>query len=256
MRSSTRTVGVLACAAAVVGFAPLAAVAAMPQSAASTTPMCATSQLTAKLGGGDAGAGNLYRYLVLTNHSKTACHVTGYPGLSLLNAKGQQIGAPATRQPSTYSAVVLKAGKSASDTIHTANRQTSSKSECLPTSTKVRIYPPGNKAALVISGQVTNCDKLLSVTPFAAGTSGNPSSQAAATNTTSSTTNTTGSAQVSSVPKGAPDTGLALTAQSSSMNGTTAAVGGAAGGALLLGGLATLVLRPGSRRRAEARARG
>ena len=74
---------------------------------ATGTPMCATSQLTGTLGGSDAAAGSLYRYLVLTNHSSTACHLTGYPGLSMLNAGGQQIGQPATRQAMTYSAVVL-----------------------------------------------------------------------------------------------------------------------------------------------------
>ena len=249
MRRSTRTVGVLACAAAAVGFAPVAAVAATPLSTPST-PMCATSQLTAKLGGGDAGAGNLYRYLVLTNHSRTTCHVTGFPGLSLLNAKGKQIGAPATRQQIAYSPVVLRPGKSASDTIHTANRQTNSKTECLPTSTKLRIYPPDNKASLVFSGKVTNCDKLFSVTPFGPGTTGNPSNTVAAGSAGS--TAATGTAQVASVPKGAPDTGLALTASSGSTNGT-AVVAGAAGGALLLVGFGALVLRPASRRRSEGR---
>ena len=63
--------------------------------------MCTTSQLTAALGGGDAGAGSLFRYLVLTNHSGTTCHLTGYPGLSMLDAGGKQIGAPADRQPPT-----------------------------------------------------------------------------------------------------------------------------------------------------------
>ncbi|MFC1411212.1 DUF4232 domain-containing protein [Streptacidiphilus sp. N1-12] len=244
MRISTRTVGALVCAAAAVGFAPVAAVAATPALSSSSTPMCATSQLTAKLGGGDAGAGNLYRYLVLTNHSRTTCHVTGFPGLSMLDAKGKQIGAPATYQRIAYSPVVLRPGASASDTIHTANRQTNSSTECLPSSAELRIYPPGNKASLVFPGKVTNCDKLFSVTPFAAGTGGNPSSQVAAS----------GGAQVTAVPKGAPDTGLALTAQPGSGSGSTVA-GAAVGGALLVGALGLVVLRPRSRSRAEAQVR-
>ncbi|MHA6763809.1 DUF4232 domain-containing protein [Streptacidiphilus sp. PAMC 29251] len=254
MRSSTRTLGVLVCAAAAVGIAPVAAVAATPGLSTASTPMCATSQLTAKLGGGDAGAGNLYRYLVLTNHSKTTCHVTGYPGLSLLTAAGKQIGAPATRQSLAYSAVVLRPGKSASDTIHTINRQGTSKTECLPTSAKLRVYPPGNKAALVFPGQVTNCDKLLSVTPFTAGTGGNPSNTVTATGT-----GQTGTAQVTTVPKGAPDTGLVLAAQSVSGSGsgsdTAAVAGAAAGGALLLGDFGSLVLRR-NRSRVAARVQG
>lgn len=135
-----------------------------------TAPMCAAAQLTASLGGGDAGAGNLYRYLVLTNRTSGACQVSGYPGLSLLDAGGKQIGAPATRDRRTYAPVVLEPGGSASVTIHTINRQ----GACLPTSAQLRVYPPGNTASLVIPGEITNCDDRFSVTPFAAGTSGNP----------------------------------------------------------------------------------
>jgi hypothetical protein len=137
-----------------------------------TTPMCATSQLTASLGGGDAGAGNLYRYLVITNHSATACHVNGYPGLSMLDASGKQIGVPATRDERAHQQVVLKPGGSASDTIHTVNGQ----GTCLPASVKLRIYPPGNTASLDFPGQVTDCDDQFTITPFTAGTTGNPSS--------------------------------------------------------------------------------
>jgi hypothetical protein len=250
MRTSIRTVGALACAAAAVGFAPAAAVAATPALNSVSTPFCATSQLTASLGGGDAGAGNLYRYLVLTNHSRTTCHVTGFPGLSMLSASGKQIGAPATYQHIPYSAVVLAPGKSASDTIHTANRQTNSSTECLPTSTRLRIYPPGNKASLVFPGKVTNCDKLFSVTPFTAGTGGNPS------NTTAVSTTTAAGSQVAVVPKGAPDTGLVLSAQSVPGGGNAITLGAATGGLLAAGAAGVLVVRARIRNQAAARARG
>ncbi|WUH89062.1 DUF4232 domain-containing protein [Streptomyces sp. NBC_00433] len=143
-----------------------------PPQTAGATPMCATSQLSAALGGGDAGAGSLFRYLVLTNRSSTACHLTGYPGLSMLDAKGAQIGAPADRQPMDYRPVVLRPGGSVSDTIHTVNQQ----GTCLPASVKLRIYPPGNTAWLDFAGSVTNCDDLFTVTPFTAGSTGNPPS--------------------------------------------------------------------------------
>jgi Protein of unknown function (DUF4232) len=137
-----------------------------------TTPMCTAGQLTPSLGGGDAGAGNLYRFLVVTNHSTTACHLAGYPGLSLLDASGRQIGEPADREPRTYQPVVLQPGGSASDTIHTANQMGS----CQPASAKLRIYPPGSRASLVFAGQVTICNDEFTITPFAPGTTGNPSS--------------------------------------------------------------------------------
>ena len=132
--------------------------------------MCTADQLTASLGGGDAGAGNLYRYLVLTNHSGTTCHVTGFPGLSMLDAHGKQIGAPATYQQLAHSPVVLRPGQSASDTIHTINQQ----GTCLPTSPKLRIYPPGSRQWIDFPGQVTNCDDEFEITPFTGGRTGNP----------------------------------------------------------------------------------
>ncbi|MEV6008112.1 DUF4232 domain-containing protein [Streptomyces sp. NPDC051976] len=141
-----------------------------PTPVGGTAPLCTADQLTASLGGGDAGAGNLYRYLLLTNHSGTTCHVTGFPGLSMLDAKGKQIGAPATYQQLPHSPVVLRPGQSASDTIHTINQQ----GTCLPTSTRLRIYPPGSRQWIDFPGQVTNCDDEFVVTPFGPGDKGNP----------------------------------------------------------------------------------
>ena len=141
-------------------------------SGSGTTPMCTADQLTPSLGGGDAGAGNLYRYLVITNHSATACHLAGYPGVSLLDGDGRQIGRPADREPRTYQPVVLQPGGSASDTIHTANQM----GACQAASAKLRIYPPGSRASLVFAGQVTICNDQFTITPFAPGTTGNPPS--------------------------------------------------------------------------------
>ena len=163
MRMSTLAVGAMACTAVVLGSAPAMAASSGSASAAKA-PMCATSQLTASLGGGDAGAGNLYRFLLLTNHSHTTCQVDGYPGLSLLNAHGKELGAPATFDHTfSYSPVTLRPGQTASDTIHTLN---SGATPCQGTSTELRIYPPNNKAAVVIPGKVMLCGNLLSVSPM------------------------------------------------------------------------------------------
>lgn len=144
--------------------------ATTPTPATPATPQCTADQLTAALGGGDAAAGNLYSYLVITNHSNAACHVNGFPGLSMLDAGGRQIGAPATREQIAHQPVILAPGEAASDTIHTIDQQ----GTCLPTSASLRIYPPGSRASLVIPGQLTNCDNLFVITPFAAGRTGNP----------------------------------------------------------------------------------
>lgn len=133
-------------------------------------PGCTAAELSAALGGGDAGAGQLYRFLVVTNTGSAPCSVGGYPGLSLLDGSGTLIGAPATRQPMSWTPVALAPGQSASDTIHTANGL----GGCLAPSTSIRIYPPGQRASLVIPGQITLCDNTLTITPFLAGSTGNP----------------------------------------------------------------------------------
>jgi hypothetical protein len=258
MRSSSLAAAAgVALAVAALGAVPATAVT--PERAPST-PMCATSQLTASLGGGDAGAGHLYRYLVLTNHSRTSCHLTGFPGLSLLDAGGRRIGAPATREHPSYAPVVIRPGGSASDTVHTLNHQGS----CLPTSARLRVYPPGNRASLVFPGEVTVCGGRFGVTPFAAGTAGNPSGGASSTPSPTPSATPVPSAtpappsgrQVPVVPSGAPDTGLGAVASanpgdSDGLGGPTVAAG--AGGALVLAGLGFAVRR---RRTSSARVQG
>ncbi|WP_051951883.1 DUF4232 domain-containing protein [Actinacidiphila yeochonensis] len=236
--------GAAAVVVAALGAAP--AVAGTPVADASATPMCATSQLSVSLGGSDAGAGQLYHTLVFTNTGSTTCHLTGYPGVSLLDASGRQIGQPADRDPRTYSPVVLAPGAAASDTIHTANRIGS----CLPDSVKVKVYPPGNTASTTVSGAVAICSGTFTVTPLAAGDDGNPpgnsgpSASPTAAPTASATvtggTGTAGGAQISAVPSGAPDTGLAATGSGGSDTGLYAAAGA---GVLLLGGAGLAVAR-------------
>ena len=155
-------------------LAPYSSPATPAGSGTGVVTICATTQLTAALGGSDAGAGNLYRYLVLTNHGTAPCVLAGFPGLSLLDAQGRQLGAAATFDHSIgYTQVTLAPGASASDTIHTLNAGATS---CSGTSSSLRIYPPGDKAALVIPGQVMLCGDQLSVSPFTTGSGGNPPS--------------------------------------------------------------------------------
>jgi hypothetical protein len=265
MRTSSVAIGAVAFAAA--AFAAVPATASALVRDASGTPMCATSQLSVALGGVDGAAGNFYTNMVFTNHSGSTCHLTGYPGLSMLDASGKQIGRPATRDPFDYAPVVLKPGATASDTIHTVDQQ----GTCLPASKQLRVYPPGNTASVVFPGQVTDCYNTFTVTPLLAGVYGNPpnaqptptptttstgpstgsSGGSSATPTPSATPSTTasgGSQQVTAVPSGAPDTGLAESGSGGSDN--TAVVAGSAAGVLAAAALGTAVVR---RRRSQAR---
>ncbi|WP_329128730.1 DUF4232 domain-containing protein [Streptomyces sp. NBC_01476] len=245
MRKRSVAVAAAAVAAAVCTAVPAAA--STPVRDASGTPMCATSQLSVAQRGGDAGAGNLYYYLVFTNTGKAACHLTGYPGVSMLDSGGKQIGQPATRERSTYGAVVLKPGASASDTIHTVNHQ----GTCLPTSAQLHVYPPGNTASVNVPAKITECYNTFSVTPLAAGAGGSSPTGSGPTSAPTSAPSGApagGGPQVSTVPSGAPDTGLAASASGGGDGATVAA--GTAAGVLVVGGLGVLAAR---RRRSQVR---
>ncbi|SEP00948.1 Protein of unknown function [Actinacidiphila rubida] len=244
MRSSSLAAGAAAVAVAALGVVPSTASAAAPVRDAST-PMCATSQLTASIGDSEGAAGSLFRTLVLTNHSATTCHLTGFPGVSLLDASGTQIGQPATREHEGYTAVVLRPGGTASDTIHTINHMGS----CLPTSTSLKVYPPGNTASLVVPAKIDNCSNLFTITPLAAGSNGNPVGSGPTGGSTPTPSPTGSGGQVTAVPSGAPNTGLAA----SSSGGGAGPLALVAGGVVVAGGIGAAAAR---RRRSQARARG
>lgn len=248
MRKSSLAAGAAAVAVAALTAVPVTASAVTPVRDAQGTPMCVTSQLSGSLHDAGGAAGSAFWTLVLTNHSTATCHLTGFPGLSMLDASSRQIGQPAVREHTAYQPVVLKPGASASDTVRSVNHQ----GTCLPESAQLRIYPPGNTASMRIPARITECYATFTITPLAAGTDGNPvsgsgSSGGSGTSGGSGGTPTAAPSggQVSTVPSGAPDTGLAAPA-SHGTSGWTLAAG--AGAVLVAGGLGTAALR---RRRSQ-----
>ena len=125
--------------------------------AASGTPACTSADLQASLGGG-AGAGMSQNHtgLQLRNTGSSACTLYGYPGVSWVRgASGIQTGAAAVRQadPSgTETTVTLAPGALASAPLDIVDAAVIPPSECKPVAVRgLRIYPPGQKAALFLS---------------------------------------------------------------------------------------------------------
>ena len=114
----------------------------MSNSASSTH--CATTQLKGGLGDSQSGAGQRYTVLVLTNTGNRACDLRGFPGVSLVDANGKQIGEPAAREGSEGPTVSLPPGASASAILRTSAAGMGA--ACEPTSTQIRVYPPDNTA--------------------------------------------------------------------------------------------------------------
>jgi hypothetical protein len=122
---------------------------------AAPTPSCTATQLEGELGPTNAGAGQVYAPLILRNTSSTSCEVRGFPGVSLLDASGTQIGEPATREGAEGGTVLLQPGGVASATLHTTNEGIGG--ACDPVSTQMKVFPPGQTASIDFSAAYTAC---------------------------------------------------------------------------------------------------
>jgi sugar lactone lactonase YvrE len=155
---------------------PAVAGAALPQVGAGnpqTTGVreCTTGLLHATIGATQHGAGSVFTTLVLRNVGHAACFVQGYPGVSLLDRAGRQIGRPATRTPSAAKRIVLRPGQAASTTIHTLNPGVGT-TKCLAPSAALRVYPPDQRTSLRVKARLSECLGVLEVRPLVAGTAG------------------------------------------------------------------------------------
>ncbi len=88
----------LATSAILLPTAALAAAAGTGGPAVTATPTCTAASTAVWLGiPDDAAAGHSYWQLEISNTGKGTCTFYGYPGVSALNYKGNQVGLPATR---------------------------------------------------------------------------------------------------------------------------------------------------------------
>jgi hypothetical protein len=95
--------------------------------------------------------------LQLRNTGSSACTLYGYPGVAwVAGADGRQVGAAAVRQADTTGsgerAVTLPPGAVASAPLDIVDAAVFSPSRCKPVPVRgLRVYPPGEKAALFLS---------------------------------------------------------------------------------------------------------
>jgi hypothetical protein len=144
-------------------------------SQASSAPSCSTSNLRVTLGNGGAGVGTDFTVLDFTNGGTSACTLYGFPGVSLTNSAGTQIGAAATRNPSRASTLItLAPGAKANATLGVANAENYPASACKPTAAaQLKAYPPNQTQATELPFTATDCavsaTHQLSVTAVTAG---------------------------------------------------------------------------------------
>ncbi|MCQ1954580.1 DUF4232 domain-containing protein [Arthrobacter sp. zg-Y238] len=107
---------------------------------------------------GGAGADGISRVLVLTNISADGtCTVAGYPGVSYLDAAGQQVGAPAARTEAAAAVpVTLAPGQAAAAELRETVAQKYGDCQVQETASLL-VYPPEDTASLSVPYASTGC---------------------------------------------------------------------------------------------------
>ncbi|PZS12275.1 MAG: hypothetical protein DLM60_22590 [Pseudonocardiales bacterium] len=122
-------------------------------------PRCRSVQLAASLGPPEGAAGSVYRVLIFTDTGSQACTLQGFPGVSYVAGDGgQQVGPAAERVGDAGGSVRIAPGGTGSAQLQMVNVVNYDAAVCRPTPVRgLRIYPPGETAALFVPVQSTGC---------------------------------------------------------------------------------------------------
>ncbi|MEU4248452.1 DUF4232 domain-containing protein [Amycolatopsis sp. NPDC026612] len=130
---------------------------------ASTTPdgdrLCQAGDVKLALGQGDAGAGSVYRPLLITNDSSAPCEIQGFPGVSYVAGDdGHQVGEAAYREGTKGAPVRLAPGQTAAADIQFVNVHNYPESVCRPSPVRgLRIYLPQETDSNFVPMPGTGC---------------------------------------------------------------------------------------------------
>ena len=121
---------------------------------------CSAEQLSATASDSEGAAGSTFYTITLNNTGDSECSLSGYPGVSLVDAQENQLGAPAGREsgdPGTP--VSLPPGGNAAFTLRILNALAYEPKTCSATDTAVnlKIYPPEEHGWILLPFTATTC---------------------------------------------------------------------------------------------------
>jgi len=119
-----------------------------------TSAGCGAGQLSLAQTAGQGAAGSVIRTYALRNTGIGTCVLYGFPGASLVDAQGRQVGAAARRQGAAGGQVRLAPGQAASFDVALAYAGCPSGA---PRSQSLRVYPPGDRGSLLTPYQLPVC---------------------------------------------------------------------------------------------------
>ena len=114
-----------------------------------------------RLGQSDGAAGTIFYPIVFTNSGPVRCTLRGYPGVSSVDARGNQIGAPAEREPPIPIKTVVLARRGSATAIY-GQRQALNfpRSTCRPvTALGLRVYPPNETRSRILALKHLVCSR-------------------------------------------------------------------------------------------------
>ncbi|MDX2776526.1 DUF4232 domain-containing protein [Streptomyces caniscabiei] len=123
-----------------------------------TDATCNADELTLGMeNSGDSGAGTLAYTVVLTNSGQRTCTLFGFPGVSLVNDNGNQIGTPAERATNyVEERLTLQPGTKVKSVLSIANSANFTDGQCKPGATKLRVYPPNDTGYLSTATEISS----------------------------------------------------------------------------------------------------
>ena len=124
-------------------------------------PVCLTAHLSLALAGSQGAAGTAYITYELTNTGSSSCSMIGYPGVSVLSARGAIVQHPATRganPPVPVRRVVLAPGHKAKFLVNSTDVVPSPGCPTSYTGVTLQVFPPNQRAALRIAYKGTFCN--------------------------------------------------------------------------------------------------
>ncbi len=142
---------------------------AKQKTATATTCNADELSLTTSPSSEGTGAGTVAYNLILTNISKRTCVLGGFPGVSLVNVNGNQVGNPADRAANyTEKELSLAPNTKVKAIVSVSNSSNFSDGQCKAGATKFRVYPPNDVGYLSVASPVDSWCPGFTVSPVLA----------------------------------------------------------------------------------------
>jgi hypothetical protein len=140
---------------------------AIARSAQAPSTRCYTNQLSLSVVLGTGAAGHMARLFRLHNHSSRTCSLSGYPGVQLVDARGQVLPTHVQWEPAGFlgsqpkHVIELRPGANAYVAIEWAEIPTGS--QACPVASALRIIPPNTYRSVRVQTTARVCGGNLSV---------------------------------------------------------------------------------------------